>query len=138
MNPQNARLRRSPWRHPQILLTLFSVFAVGAGFGIIGHRLFQGSRPKAPAAGFSEANSAATKERLRRELNLSNEQAVRIEQILEDYSKFYGSLQEQYTELQMQMDDVRSSGNQRIKTVLTEEQRRKFDQLFTPATKAGK
>lgn len=119
---------RTPWRNPKVLGLLALVFLCG---GICGSILTRAVvAPKQKPAPLSEANTSQIRERLKNELQLTPEQQERINSILEDYSKFYGSLHEQFSEIQMQMDDVRASGKARIMNVLDESQKRKFEQMF--------
>lgn len=105
------------------------VFLSGAFVGGFSTRAVALFRPGTMSLA-QDANSPVVRERLKRELNLTPDQYDRINLILEDYAKYYGNLQEQYGELQAQMDDVRASGKARIMRVLNEDQRKKFDQIF--------
>jgi hypothetical protein len=123
---------RSPWRNPRVLGVLGLVFVAGGLCGgVVGRSL--ASSPTKPASSFNEVAKPKLRERLRSELSLTPAQDERITLILEDYSKFYGSLQEQYSELQMQMGDVKAHLRSRIQSVLDERQQKRFEEMFGDA-----
>jgi Spy/CpxP family protein refolding chaperone len=119
---------RPSWHNPRILTTLLLVFLCGGAAGALTVRLGLfglASRPAATAAaGWKDPDRAATLARYKRELDLTPEQAAKIEEVLDDFMMYYQTLQSQ-------MDEVRASGKQRILAVLNEEQRKKFDQMMT-------
>lgn len=60
---------------------------------------------------------------LKTDLNLTPDQAQKIETLLEDLAKYYDNVQ-------AQMDDFRQDGKDRIKKILTPEQQKKFDKII--------
>lgn len=59
----------------------------------------------------------------KKELDLSPGQAAEIETILDDFVMYYDTLQ-------AQMDEVRASGKAKIKQILNDHQRQKFDKML--------
>lgn len=113
-------------KNPRVLLTLLLVFVAGFAAGVLvmslaGHRLQQ---PKALA--WREGGKQVTLERLRKELNLTPQQAAELERVLDDFFVYYHTLQ-------AQMDEVRAAGKDRIMRLLDEGQRRKFEQMMDKA-----
>lgn len=129
-------------KNPRVLCTLGFVFLAGAAVGALSMRLglhdklhrsvaaasipglHSGSGQQSGSPKTSEGNSAADAwlRRYKSELNLTDEQAKAIAAIAADYRPYYKSLEDQ-------LDDLRATGKSSIKQVLTEEQRKKFDQL---------
>ncbi len=62
-------------------------------------------------------------QRFNSELGLSQDQSQKIANVLEDYTQYYQSLQDQ-------LDDVRSTGRTQILQILNPDQRDKFDKLM--------
>lgn len=114
---------RPSWHNPRILGILLLVFLGGASAGAMAIRSgwFSGPKP-APAVlnVWRESDKLLYLENLKSELNLTPEQAVKIEAALDDLVMFYQNLQ-------TQMDDLRAQGKRRIVEVLTPEQRVKFE-----------
>ena len=65
-----------------------------------------------------------TLNKFKRELNLTPDQAAEIEASLDEFVNYYQSLQ-------VQMDDFRAYGKQRIMKVLTPEQKVKFEEMLS-------
>lgn len=83
-------------------------------------RLFIRTRPPQLSLGEWQAGTKErTLERFKQELNLTPEQSVQVEEILDDFVMYVQTLQ-------AQMDDVRATGKQKILACLTPEQREKF------------
>jgi hypothetical protein len=116
------RHHRPTWHDPRVLFILFLVFLCGVAAGIVGMKL----RPAAPtklSAWFAKEGKGVTLNRLRKELNLTERQSRDIESALDDFGKYYQSLQ-------VQMDEVRANGKERILGVLNADQRVKFEQML--------
>jgi hypothetical protein len=64
----------------------------------------------------SKAQNAMTLDRWKRELNLNPQQVTQIQQILDDFSKYY--------------DNVLADGNTRIMQILDEKQQTQFQQML--------
>ncbi|MEO8096321.1 MAG: hypothetical protein ABI811_01360 [Acidobacteriota bacterium] len=122
----------------RILITLTGVFLAGAATGMLGMRfglheqLHKPAAPAAPVTAKSTAvDQAAVLEHYRSELNLTSEQATKLAAVLEDYKHYYQSVQEQIDEMRLrdQIDDLRSTGKNRILEILNADQRKKFEKL---------
>ena len=116
---------RASWQNPRILTTLVMVFLCGALAGAITmrSRLHDRLRPSA-AAYWKEGPREFSYDRLKKDLNLTPDQAQRMKTILDDFVKYH-------EDLQAQIEDVRATGRNRILQMLTPDQRRRFEQLST-------
>ena len=114
----------------RIAITLVLVFLAGVGTGMVGMRygLHDQIHPDSVKAA---ANEDAVLETFRTELNLTNDQAARLAVILDDYRHYYQSLQDQIEELHLgdQIEDLRSTGKNRILEILNDDQRAKFEKM---------
>jgi uncharacterized membrane protein len=112
------------WKNPQILLTLTLVFCCGALAGAVIYKLVsQPVSAKQIAAGWKDTTKDQTLANLKRELNLTPDQAAEIETALDDFSLYYQMLH-------AQMEDIMTSSKTRIDQVLDEEQRKKFSRIM--------
>src|SRR5678815_4343901 len=107
-------LERPTWSNPKVLTTLLLVFLTGAATGALAMRYGLHERFHAPNTGISQANKAQLLDRCKKDLNLTPDQAHQMALILDDYAKFYQTLQDQ-------LADVRQSGKSRIMAVLNNE-----------------
>ncbi len=121
------RLSGRPGRIPRILTTLMLVFLAGAATGALSMRsactkscIRHGSR--LPQSALQSRRGDATASRPR--LDLSGPQVQKLGLVLDDYSQYYESLQEQ-------LDDLRSTGKTRIMQILNPDQRVKFEKMMT-------
>ena len=112
---------RPTWHHPKIVLVLLTVFLCGAAAGVLTIRFASPARPAAPV--WKEGGRELTLDMMKRQLELTPEQAQKIETVLDDLVIYYKNLQGQ-------MDDFRADGKQRIVAILTPEQRKKFHQMM--------
>jgi uncharacterized membrane protein len=113
------------WKNPQIVLTLTLVFCCGAVAGAVIYKL--ASQPvsaKQMAAGWKDTTKEQTLTHLKRELDLTPEQAEEIETALDDFSLYYQMLH-------AQMEEVMSTSKSRIDQVLNEGQRKKFARIMS-------
>jgi hypothetical protein len=69
-------------------------------------------------------------EKLKTELDLTPEQLQFITQELDDYRKYYQNIEDERL-------DVAEHGKQRILNRLNDQQKRKFNDLFSPPMRAG-
>src|SRR5690242_17754280 len=98
---------RASWSNPKVLTTLLLVFLAGALTGAVGMRVGIHERFHSSGPGIGKANKTELLERCKKDLNLTPEQAHQMAVILDDYAKFYQSLQDQ-------LADVRANGKSRI------------------------
>jgi len=114
----------SPWKNPQILLTLLLVFLCGSAAGALSMKY--SVRAAAPKSGPSAAavEKHLLVQRFTRELNLSADQAKEVAEVLDDFAKYYQMLQ-------AQMDEVRANGKDRIAAILTPPQQERFKKMMS-------
>ncbi len=116
-----ADRRRASWQNPRVLTTLLLVFLTGALSGALTmqarlhDKLHPDPGPPIPGTQISYA-------RLKTDLNLTAQQSDSIRMILDDMFKYH-------QDLQNQIEDVRATGKNRIRAVLTVDQKRQFEQL---------
>ena len=121
MVADQRRLARVSWTNPRILTTLLLVFLTGAVSGALTMRaglhgvLHADSTPKVPGTQLSY-------EHLKGELRLTPQQSDSIRMILDDMGKYQ-------EDLQHQVEDVRATGKNRIRAVLTPDQKQQFEHL---------
>ena len=106
-------------------MVLCLVFLCGATAGALAMRFrTSGATPKSGVLFWKEGGKAITLNKFKRELNLTPDQAAEIEAALDEFVNYYQSLQ-------VQMDDFRAYGKQRIMKVLTPEQKVKFEEMLS-------
>jgi hypothetical protein len=112
------------WKNPQVVLTLTLVFCCGALAGAVIYKLTsQPVSAKQVAASWKDTTKEQTLKNLKKELNLTPEQAAEIETALDDFSLYYQMLH-------AQMEEVMATSKSRIDQVLNEEQRKKFARIM--------
>lgn len=117
------------WQNPRILCILLLVFVCGALAGALTVRLGFGRSYRYDSTYWNQdGGKEISLERYRRELNLSPEQARKMELVLNDFVMYYQTLKEQMTE-------VRASGKKRILEILDDEQKQKFLKMIDQQTK---
>lgn len=111
--------------NPRIASTLLLVFLAGTATGMLGMRYGLHERLHRAAAATSprEASREAVLQDFKTKLDLSPEQTDQIAVVLEDFSHYYESLQDQ-------LDDLRSTGHSRIVQILQPGQREKFEKMM--------
>jgi hypothetical protein len=112
---------RAPWQNPRILSTLFLVFLAGATAGALTMSL--GLHERLHRAAPPVNSREAVLQRFRAELDLSGAQTEKLGVVLDDYSQYYQSLQDQ-------LDDLRATGKTRILQILNSDQRAKFEKMM--------
>jgi hypothetical protein len=114
----------SPWRDPRVVSVLLLVFLCGSAAGALGLRY--ANRQTAVAAGKSwrEGGKEISLQRFRSELSLSDEQSREVEVVLDDFMKYYQTLQ-------AQMDEVRADGKERIVKILNPDQQERFKRMLS-------
>jgi Spy/CpxP family protein refolding chaperone len=117
--------------NPRIASTLLLVFLAGAAVGMLGmryglhDRLHRVAAAAGPAHESSrDSNHEAVLRDFKAKLDLTSEQTDQIAVVLQDYSHYYESLQDQ-------LDDLRSTGLSRILQILQPGQREKFEKMRT-------
>jgi hypothetical protein len=114
----------APWRNPRVISILICVFLSGAAAGALTVRLgYTPERKKPPSSGIWSDGREFHIDRMKRELDLTPEQAKEIERIVDDFMMYYQTLQ-------AQMNDVRATGKQHILQILREDQRERFKRMI--------
>lgn len=114
----------APWQNRRVLSTLVLVFLAGASSGALAMRFgLHDKLHRTVSAASREPSREAVLQNFRTKLDLTNEQTDQIAMVLEDYRQYYESLQEQ-------LDDLRSTGRNRILQVLGPAQRDKFEKMM--------
>jgi len=118
------------WKNPQILLTLSLVFICGALAGAVIYKLVsQPVSAKQVVASWKDSTKDQTLTHLKKELQLTPEQAAEIETALDDFSLYYQMLHSQ-------MEEVMATSKSRIDQVLNEAQRKKFSRIMAELKQA--
>jgi len=115
---------RPTWHNPRILALLLMVFLCGVGCGVFAARVaFSRMATHSPGTSWKGSGRASTMAHLKKDLDLTPDQAQQIEALLDDLAKYYDNLQGQ-------MDDFRQDGKERIMKILTPEQQKKFSRIL--------
>jgi Spy/CpxP family protein refolding chaperone len=108
-------------------LLVLVLFVLGVALGSVGTYLVtmrvQAARPQATLA----HNPGHTMAMFTRDLNLNSDQQNQIQAILNDTRSRYASL---HQKLDPEYEQVRQQGRERIREILTPEQRPKFEDLL--------
>ena len=113
--------QRHGWQDPRILTMLLFVFLCGAAAGALAMRF--GLHEKLHQARAASIQSAALSyDRLRTELNLTPDQAVRLRGILDDFVLYDH-------DIEAQVASYRATGKNRILQILTPSQRTHFEKI---------
>jgi hypothetical protein len=116
---------RAPWQNPRILSTLLLVFLAGATSGALSMRLgLHDKLHRTTSASSRPSSRDALVQKFKTELDLSGAQTEKLSSVLDDYSQYYQSLQDQ-------LDDLRATGKTRILQILNPDQRAKFQKVMT-------
>ena len=119
---------RAPWQNPRILFTLLLVFLAGASTGALSMRMgLHEKLHRTASASTREASRAALLHKFQTELGLTGQQTQRLALVLDDYTQYYASLEEQ-------LDDLRATGKTSILEILNPDQRAKFEKVMTDLT----
>lgn len=106
------------WSHPQVLTILAIVFVLGTAVGVAAtHAYLHAHMMHRPAPIAVRLNA------LKSQLDLSPQQEAVVTKELDDYAKYYQNIEEERT-------DVAQHGKQRILSVLTPQQQKRFIELF--------
>ena len=115
-------MNSSPWRNPRVASTLLLVFLCGSAAGALLMKKTSVASA-APAPAWKANGREVTVQRFKSELKLNPKQTSELELVLDDFMKYYQTLQ-------AQMDEVRASGKERILGVLDDSQKEKFNQMM--------
>jgi hypothetical protein len=119
---------RAPWQNPRILFTLLLVFLAGASTGALSMRMgLHEKLHRTASAASHDSSRAALLEKFQTQLGLSGQQTEKLAVVLDDYTQYYESLEEQ-------LDDLRATGKTRIMQILNPDQRAKFQKFMTDLT----
>jgi hypothetical protein len=110
---------RATWRNPRLLSILLLVFIAGGLVGVVATKEFD---RKSRLIFRPSSGVQLSYEQLKRDLNLSTAQADQLRSILDDTYKYN-------QDLQLQIEDVRATGKNRIRAILAPEQRERFEKL---------
>ncbi len=113
----------APWQNRRVLSILICIFLSGAVAGALTMRL--GLNPERHKSGpyWKEGGREISLQKLKKDLDLTPDQANEMEVVLDDFMMYYQTLQ-------AQMDDVRATGKQRIFKLLREDQKQKFERMI--------
>ncbi len=115
---------RASWQDPRILAMLLFVFLSGAAVGALTMRAGLHERMHHANAAWREDTLRVSYDRLRQELNLTDDQAVRLRSILDDFVAYHH-------DIEAQVESFRATGKNRILQILTPEQRSRFEKIAT-------
>jgi hypothetical protein len=125
--------REPGWSNPKVLTIFALIFLCGSAFGAALTRGYL-HRHLPPVRDRHEASIESAGhfglEKLKTELNLTPEQSQFITQELDDYRKYYQNIEEERL-------DVAEHGKQRILDRLNDQQKRKFNDLFSSPIRAA-
>jgi len=118
-----AAAARAPWQNPRVVFPLLMVFLSGAVSGALWMQLGLHDKLHRATVVNTAPSRGAVLQRFNSELGLSQDQSQKIANVLEDYTQYYQSLQDQ-------LDDLRSTGRTQILQILNPDQRDKFDKMM--------
>jgi hypothetical protein len=122
-----AAAARAPWQSPRVLFPLMMVFLAGAASGALWMQFGLHDKLRQIVVSKPPPAREAVLVRFNSELGLSQDQSQKIAGVLEEYTKYYQSLQDQ-------LDDLRATGRSQILQILKPDQRDKFEKLMTDLT----
>jgi hypothetical protein len=111
------------WSNPQVLIIFALIFFSGAAFGGAVVRGYLHRLQRDPHYLAIESASHMKLDVLKSQLQLTPEQEHFVTQELDDYSKYYQNIEDERR-------DVAEHGRQRILDRLTNQQKRKFNDIF--------
>jgi|SRR5579862_3972587 hypothetical protein len=114
---------RAPWQNPRVVFPLMTVFLAGAASGALWMQFGLHDKLHRTAVASASPSRETVIQRFNSELGLSQDQSQKIASVLEDYTQYYQSLQDQ-------LDDVRATGRTQILLILNPDQRDKFEKLM--------
>ncbi len=105
---------------------VLAVFVLGIALGAVGGHLLEDRLWSGHSDKRSHGEKAKIVEQLTRELNLTPEQQKQLDAILADTMGRYQALHEQ---IRPQLEQTRQQGRDRIRAILTPDQRPKFEEF---------
>jgi hydroxylamine reductase (hybrid-cluster protein) len=112
------------WSNPKVLTILTLIFLCGAAFGTAVTRGFLHSKMSVVSRRQNiQAAQRMAMDRLKTELNLTPDQEQTVDKILDDYGKYYQNIEDE-------REDVAEHGRERILSILNEQQKKRFLELF--------
>ena len=119
---------RISWQNSRVLITLFTVFLMGAAFGGVLVKFGLRDVISRGAASWRPNDKVVLFQKFKTELNLTPQQAEQVEIVLDDFTMYIQSLQ-------AQMDETRTGCRDRILKILTPEQQEKFKTILGDSLK---
>jgi hypothetical protein len=113
---------RPTWSNPRILSILALVFLAGVFTGGTAMKYGLHKTMHPGGTGFGKANKEELLSRCKRELNLTDDQTRQVTEIVDNTASYYQTLQDQ-------LSDVKADSLSRIKAILNDEQKQKFERL---------
>lgn len=113
------------WSNPKVLSILAVIFLCGAAVGSVVTRGYLHDRmfPPPPQQLAIEAARRVGLQALKVQLNLTPEQERTVTKVLDDYGKYYQNIEDD-------REDVAEHGRQRILDALTDQQKKRFTEIF--------
>ncbi|MCW5978832.1 MAG: hypothetical protein KIT09_12180 [Bryobacteraceae bacterium] len=111
-----------PWKNPRLLVLLLSVFLCGSLAGALTMKLCSPVRSARAQSDWTPDSRTKMLERFQKELDLTPAQTQGFQQVLDDFGKYYHTLQ-------AQMAEVRGEGRRTMLKILTPEQQKKFKRM---------
>lgn len=105
---------------------VLAVFLLGIALGAVGEHLLEDRLRSGHTDKRSHEEKAKIVEQLTHELNLAPEQQKQLDTILTDTMSRYQELHEQ---IRPQLEQARQQGRERIRAILTPDQRPKFEEF---------
>lgn len=119
--------RDASWSNPKVIAILAIVFLCGSAFGAAAMREYIHHWFPVPAAhDFIYHGRRISFDTLKGQLKLTGAQEQAVEQVLDDFAKYYQNLEEQ-------REDVTESGKRRIYAALDADQQKRFAALLHEA-----
>lgn len=115
---------RPTWSNPRVLSILALVFLAGVFTGGTAMKYGLHETMHRGDNGFGKANKEELLDRCKRELNLTDDQSRQVSEIIDNTASYYQTLQDQ-------LSDVKKDSADKIKAVLNDEQKQKFEHLVS-------
>ena len=114
-------------------LLVLSIFAIGFAAGALSMNLYQSQKSSPPNHHGTRPTSVAIVDKMSDKLNLTRDQHDQVSAILKDTFNQYDIIRQEadpcFLQFRPRFDAVRQAGREKIRAVLTDEQRPKFEQM---------